>query len=56
MGTDTMMWRVTGDGDHRLILDQERLVGSIVKVGDDWSVEILWATGDIKFRSANYEA
>ena len=51
-----MMWRVTGDGDHRLILDQDRLVGSIVKVDGDWSVEILWATGDIKFRSANYEA
>jgi hypothetical protein len=51
-----MMWRVTAGGDSRMILDGNRVVGSLVKVGNDWSVEILWTSGDIKFVHPSYEA
>jgi hypothetical protein len=50
-----MMWRVSDGG---IILDGDRVVGSLVKVGDCWSVEILWSAsaGDLRFISGNYEA
>jgi hypothetical protein len=53
-----MMWRISGDGDSRLIMDGNRVVGSLVKIGDEWRVEILWWSqiGDLRFNSASYEA
>lgn len=39
-------WHTEGDGRLLLIMDDKRVVGSIVKSGDVWSVEIPMMVGD----------
>jgi hypothetical protein len=47
-------WIVSGDGDSRLILNGDRVAGSVVRRDDNaagWHVEVLWSgpTGDITY-------
>lgn len=53
-----MSLRIEGDGDEKLILDGQRLAGSIVRHGTGWRVEVLWRGpgGDMIYKAASLHA
>jgi len=47
-------WHTNGSDDSFLIMDGDRVVGSIAKRGPHWRVEVLWSGDDIEFEATDY--